>query len=193
MPTTFEYAFEIVTGPTSEPVTVAEAKTAARIDHNDEDALVGYYIVESREAVETYASVCLMPQTLRLNMECLPSDGFEIRKYPLSSVTSITYVDTEGTTQTLSASDYIVDTTSWPPRVVPAYGVAWPTVRTQPRSVKVTFVAGYASAAAVPETAKQAIRLGVAARIRDREGGDDEAYRKAFDRTVNRLRKFDMV
>lgn len=187
------HAYELVTGPTLRAVSVNECKLAARVDSDEDDSLVEQYIDESTEALEKDASLCLLTQTWRLNLDWFPQWTIQIRKYPLASISSITYVATDGTVTTISASDYIVDTTSVPPRIVPAYGLTWPTCRDQPRSVKVTFVAGYAAATSVPANAKQAILLSTAMRIREREGLNDEEYRMAFDRVVNRLRKFDMV
>lgn len=186
-------SYEVTTAPTDEPIDVNDCKRAARVDTGEEDSLIASWIQEIREAVEIDASICLMPQTLRLNMDGFPDWEIPVRRWPLVAVSSITYVDTGGTTQTVSASDYIVDTTSFPPRIVPAFGLVWPPCREQPRSVKVTFTAGYTSSNAVPELAKQAIRLGVAKRIREREGLFEEEYQRAFDNTVNRLRRFNMV
>jgi uncharacterized phiE125 gp8 family phage protein len=187
------HSYELVTGPTLRAVSVNECKLAARVDTDEEDSVITSWIDEATLAVETDASMCLLTQTWRLNLDWFPSWEIPIRKMPVQSISSITNVATDGTTNTVSAADYIVDVTSFPPRVVPAYGLFWPTCRDQPRSVKVTFIAGATAATGVSETAKQAIRLHVAMRIREREGLNDEEYRTAFDRVVNRLRKFDMV
>ena len=59
------------------------------------------------------------------------------------SVTSITYVDLTGTTQTLPTDSYYVDSTSEPARIVPVPGMYWPYTQAYlPGSVQVTFVAG---------------------------------------------------
>lgn len=185
------HSYEVVTPPEREPVDVSEAKAAARVDTDEDDSVIEQYIREAREAVEIDASMCLMTQTLRLNLDWLPS-LIEVRRYPIQSLT-FAYTDTSGNSQTLSASDYITDFTSFPPRIVPAYGVAWPTVREQPKAVRITFVAGYTSALLVPPSAKQAILLSVAKRIREREGLGEEDYQRAYDSCVNRLRRFNMV
>lgn len=83
------------------------------------------------------------------------------------SVSSITYLDTTGTQQTLDPSTYNVDLTSEPARIVPAKGLYWPAQMTYiPGSVAITFVAGsYGDGATVdtcPETIKSAIKLIVA-------------------------------
>jgi uncharacterized phiE125 gp8 family phage protein len=78
----------------------------------------------------------------------------------VQSVSSVTYVDEAGATQTLASSGYQVDVTSLPPRVTPAYGAYWPAARgTTYQAVRVTFVAGYGLAAAVPDALKAAIKL----------------------------------
>jgi uncharacterized phiE125 gp8 family phage protein len=61
----------------------------------------------------------------------------------LVSVTSITYVDGTGETQTLASTAYNVDTTSTPGRIAPSWGNIWPeTPNFVPGNVKITFVAG---------------------------------------------------
>ncbi|WP_426994456.1 head-tail connector protein [Methylomonas sp. CM2] len=76
---------------------------------------------------------------------------------PLQSVTSITYLDTNGTRQTLESSEYAVDVVMC--RVIPAYGKTWPDARTFPGSVQVEYVCGFGNQSAVPEDIKSAIKL----------------------------------
>lgn len=83
------------------------------------------------------------------------------------SVTSIVYTAQDGTVQTLDPSQYVVDLTSEPARIVPAFGSYWPSQMTYiPGSVVITFVAGsYGDGVTVndcPETIKAAIKLIVA-------------------------------
>lgn len=68
---------------------------------------------------------------------------------PLQSVSSITYIDADGVTQTLASSEYTVIVGS--NAVVPAYGKTWPGTRDVPEAVTVTFVAGYGTADDVPD------------------------------------------
>lgn len=78
---------------------------------------------------------------------------------PVQSVSSITYLDEAGNSQTLSPSNYIVDTASEPARIMPAFNLSWPSTRIQPGAVTITFVAGYGLAAAVPSAAKTFIKM----------------------------------
>jgi uncharacterized phiE125 gp8 family phage protein len=119
------------------------------------------------------------------------SRGIELPVPPLQSVTSITYVDSNGDTQTLATDQYQVDALSTPGRVLPAYGVSWPTTRCQANAVNITFVAGYGLAAAVPATAKHAIKLLLSHWYENRESSvknDQMALPMGFDALVWQLR-----
>jgi len=73
---------------------------------------------------------------------------------PLQSVTAITYFDSNGVEQTLAADQYLVDSTTQPARITPAYGLVWPVTQWRHNAVKVRFVAGYGAASAVPACIK---------------------------------------
>ena len=95
--------------PVAEPVTTAEAKLYMRVDHADEDAKIDTMVSAARQYIERVTRRALVNTTFELKLDAFPT---EIRppRSPLSSVSSITYVDTDGATQPLSASVYSVDT-----------------------------------------------------------------------------------
>lgn len=149
--------------PSLEPVTLTEAKSHCRVDIVEDDVLIGRLITAAREYVEATIKRQLITATWKLYLDSFPEEII-LPRPPLSSVTSITYVDTNGATQTVSASVYQVTTADEPARIVTAYGQSWPTARTQPDAVCVTYVAGYASTAssavaACPVAIKQAMLL----------------------------------
>lgn len=82
---------------------------------------------------------------------------------PITSISSITYVDSAGATQTWSSTNYTLDTGSVRPALHLTYGSFWPTVRGDINGITVTAVAGFASIPAVPEELKTAVVL--AARV----------------------------
>lgn len=167
------YAITQTVAPTAEPVTLAEAKAHCRIDMTADDTLVGSLIVAAREWVESRLGQQLMPATWRLKLDCFPAWEMELPRPPLTAVSSIGYVDSAGSTQTLSSTLYRVDTDSLPSRVTPAYGQVWPATRGQTHDVTVTYTAGYASASAVPQTIKQAILLLVSHWYENREASGE--------------------
>lgn len=143
--------------PNAEPVSISEAKTYCRIDSGSEDdPLVLSFITAARQAAEQELHRYLITQTLDAYFDAFPDydDDYQILLPPLQSVTSITYVDTNGATQTLATNQYSVDSKSQPARITPAYGVSWPSTRNQNNAVIVRFVAGYGVASAVPQCVK---------------------------------------
>lgn len=89
---------------------------------------------------------------------------------PVASITSITYVDTDGNTQTLDASLYELDNKTEPARLYPSYGNVWPATRYKPNAVTIRHVAGWASRDLVPGPIKRAIKLLVGHWNENREG-----------------------
>lgn len=176
-----QYGLSVATPPASEPVSTAEARAHLRIDHVDDDAYIAALITAARSVVEERLRRALITQTLTLTMDHFPGahDALDalvhaagvirLPRSPVQSVSSITYVDDSGVTQTLSASGYRVDTSSVMARIEPAYGETWPTTRPVSNAVTVTFVAGYGAAAAVPLPIKQAVLVLVGTWFEHRE------------------------
>lgn len=159
----------VVTGPTVEPITLAELRTHLRIDAEDDDALLASLIFAAREWIEGQTKRVLTLQTLDFTWDhgwphvC---HRLEIRLpvSPVSSVTSVSYVDEAGVTQTLSAALYTASLDSDTPRIVPAYNADWPTVRDVPAAVTVRAVCGYGNTQSdVPEPLRLAVKMHVEA------------------------------
>lgn len=146
----YSMSLYLVTAPTIEPVTVEEAKGTARVDITADDGLIYSLIVTARTLAETITGRQMVTATYRQKLDRFPSAAIngqlylELPKPPLQSVSSITYVDTAGDTQTLSSDLYTVDTDSEPGRVILDYGESWPSTRDVAQAVTITFVAGYA-------------------------------------------------
>lgn len=185
-------ALTVVTPPTQEPIGEDETIDHLRIDATDvEIALMPIYIAAVRRWVERFTGIAFCTQTLEWAQDCFPpsalsygygatpaggdpweSDMFGsilLPRPPLQSVTSVTYVDGAGVTQTLAANQYLVDTRSTPGRISPAPDVSWPATRWQPNAVIVRFIAGYTNAAAVPEDLKDALFLACGMLYENRE------------------------
>lgn len=150
-------SLKLVTPPALEPLTRADVLAHLRLCSDDSSAELTRLLKAAREYVEGETWRQLLPATWRYSLDRFPCWEIELPRAPLASVTSITYIDTNGTTQTLSGALYKQDTDSEPGRVTPAYGQSWPSTRCEMAAVKITYVAGYASAALVPEQLKVAI------------------------------------
>lgn len=159
----------LVTAPVVEPVTLTEAKDHMRVDASTDDALIEALILAARERVETFTGRALVTQTWDWTLDCF-EPILIVPKPPLVSVTSITYVDSDGASQTLASTVYQVDIKTQPARIVEAYGQTWPTTREQLNAVTIRFVAGYGIAAShVPMALRQAALLLIGHWYRERE------------------------
>lgn len=141
-------ALILVTGPTSEPVTLAEAKLHLRVDIDTDDDLIDGLLVAAREYVERVCrpQLALITQTWMLVRDSLPGATVELRPYPLQSVSAIVITDQDGGETTVSAASYLVDTHSEPGRVRLKSTASWPAVTLQElNGFQVTFVAGFGS------------------------------------------------
>jgi uncharacterized phiE125 gp8 family phage protein len=160
-------ALTLVTPPASEPIALQEAKEHCRIDGTDEDALMAGLITAARDYVENVTGRQLVTATWDLTLDRFPCWPYAIDmpRAPLQSVTSISYVDTDGHTQTVSSATYVVSApagaTAERGRISLAYSQVWPPTLWQANVVTVRFVAGYGNADAVPQALKQAMLLGI--------------------------------
>lgn len=164
----------LITAPVAEPVSIFTAKEHLRLDANaTDDGLVADMLRAARETVEGHTGRVLMPQTWQLRLSAFP-DAIRIATAPLISVTQLQIVDADGAEVVVAADQYQVEAPTGPragpARVLPAYGVSWPATRAGTLgAVRVTFQAGYASAAAVPYPLKAAIMLILAELYEQRE------------------------
>lgn len=113
----------------------------------------------AREYAEHETGLALAPRTLEMALDAFPGDDEEIEldMPPVSSVTSITYVDADGAEQTLDSETYALSTYGkWPRSVRLTYGNSWPSTRDQKDAVQIRYVTGYASC---PKAARQGMLL----------------------------------
>ena len=130
---------------TSEPISLAQAKRQLRVDGTDDDTFISSLISAARNYVENQCSVSLVAATFRQTLDAFPaSDTISLNFPPLQYVSSITYVDSAGDTQTLATTVYSVLTTERPGKIKLKYLQEWPTTRVQPDAAVITFRAGYA-------------------------------------------------
>ena len=151
--------FRLQTAPTFEPVTLAEAKRHLRRgDVTEDDARISRLIPAARLHVETKTERAICTQTWKYLADAFWTGVLYIPRPPLASVTSITYLDTSGDSQTASSSLYTVDTDSRPGRIYLAKDQTWPTTYDVRHAVTVTYTCGEAQAS-IPENVKLAVLL----------------------------------
>lgn len=154
-----------------EPLSVAEAKSHLNVEHASDDAYIGALVLAARQWVEEYTGRALITQTWTRKLDRFPASGEIVLPRPnLQSVSSITYLDTDGAEQTLAADQFDVQKDELPGRVTRGYGDSWPSTQGVPNAVTVTYTAGYGAAASdVPGPIVSAIRLIVGDMYANRE------------------------
>ncbi|MBK8772648.1 MAG: phage head-tail connector protein [Rhizobiales bacterium] len=168
----FDGQVRVVTAPTIEPVTLAEAKVDLRVDHTEDDTLITGLIVAARQEAEVLARRALINRTLEMALCGWPATAKIYLPYPPAvSVTSVTYYDISNVLQTMTAADYMLISDIEPAIVALAYNKSWPSASLREvMPVRVRWVAGYgATAASVPDRYKVLIRSLVAVRYESRD------------------------
>lgn len=154
---------EVTSSPAVEPLTVAEAKAHLRVDHTTDDSYIESLIKAARVTCENLQNRAYITQTRKLYLDDFPGVNcpIELPFAPLQSVSSLTYVDTDGTTQTWASSNYQVDAKAQPGTLEPVDGVTYPLVYPNKRNaVIITYICGYgATSASIPESMRHAMRL----------------------------------
>lgn len=135
------------TGSITEPVTLGDVKDHLHITDTAEDDFLTSLITVAREHVESFCNRSIPVQTIIARFDRFPYQGQCIRlpQSPVSSITSVQYVDTDGVTQTWPSSNYVLDDASEPARFDTAYNVTYPTTRNEINAVTITYSAGESS------------------------------------------------
>lgn len=161
-------SLQLITDATFEPVALAVAKAHLRVDGTDDDDYIDALISSARESAEHVLGRALCTQTWERTLDAFPSGAIKLGHAPVVSITSITYVDGAGATQTLSGGAYVLDTGAEPGVVRPAYGTDWPAALDTANAVRVRYVCGYA-ADACPKSIQSWMLLHIGNLYRNRE------------------------
>tara|TARA_R110002073_G_scaffold68128_3_gene169212 strand:+ start:6418 stop:6939 length:522 start_codon:yes stop_codon:yes gene_type:complete len=140
-------------------VALQQVKSFLKVDDVNSDAEILSLIGTATDHAEKMCNRPFISRTFESTMDKFP-DCIELNQNPVQSVDSVEYVDTDGATQTLAATEYKVDLGNKfrKARIVEAYGKSWPSIRREINSVTVTYTAGYgADWNAVPDTIKTVI------------------------------------
>jgi uncharacterized phiE125 gp8 family phage protein len=200
------------TAPAEEPITLAQAKLHLRVDiapetspatTNPDDLLIAGLITAARRWCELVQNRAYVSQIWDLYLDAFPAENYiELPIPPLLAVVALYYKDSAGAVQVVSfmdpsgtalveTDDFIVDLTHDPGRLVLKNGKAWPPALNEVQAVRVEFIAGYGTAADVPQIVKSAICLKLSDLYENR--GDSEAgsnYEKAAKSLLNLERVF---
>ncbi len=159
---------ELTIQGSTDPVSLSEAKSSQRITGTGEDTFLQSVLNSTIELAESSTGLALRENTYTLRLksfsdaEFVDSGVIRIPVFPLKSVTSIKYYDSDNVQQTLvGGTDYEVNIYSEPGVIQLATGKSWPTVYSKVNPVEIVFVAGYDNTGLdmTPEKLKQAIKM----------------------------------
>jgi uncharacterized phiE125 gp8 family phage protein len=168
-------ALYLITPPTEDVVSLAEAKEQLRITSSSSDTMIAAIIKAAVAHIDPadggWLGRAIRPQTWELRTNGFwPHCAIELRYPPLMRIDSVKYDDGDGVEQTLvSEVGYRVLGLGGHRRAVvaPLYNVPWPTsVRSDHESVRIRYTAGYPTsdgnsppADRLPAPIKQAVLL----------------------------------
>lgn len=143
---------ERVTAPVAEPLTLEETKLYLRVDHAQEDALIGDLITSARVTAEHWLRRSLMTQRWRIAFDHGVPDCLWLPMGPVVSVDSVTLVDASGAQTALGSATYRLNAA----RDRLTVDTAAPALRAE-----ITYSTGYGNAQDVPAP----IRAGLLAHV----------------------------
>ncbi|TCT02818.1 putative phiE125 gp8 family phage protein [Tepidamorphus gemmatus] len=147
--------------PAAEPVALADIKTFLKIEHDDDDALIGALIAAARLHVEAAVRRVLVSQGWRLTLDAWPPPAgagrqIDIPLGPVLAIGSLAVLDPEGVAVPLDPAAWTADTAGIPARLLvrdaPPPGVPL-------GGIRIDYTAGYGDPAEVPAPLVQAVRL----------------------------------
>lgn len=149
----------LLAAPAAEPITLAEAKLYLRVEHSDDDALIGALIAATRTHVETRTRRALITQTWRCIFDRWPRDGrLSLARAPAREVLAARVYDNEDVAQDVDTDAFVIDKGSAPAIVGFApWAVPYPGRSIAGIEIDVSF--GYGAAADVPEPLRHAVKL----------------------------------
>ncbi|MBY0427907.1 MAG: head-tail connector protein [Alphaproteobacteria bacterium] len=168
-------ALNRITPPSSEPLTLAEAKAHLRVSTIDDDTLISGLITATRNVCEEFTARALITQGWRLWLDRFPGDPIpwwdgtregaytrltvnrfiNIPRAPLQSISAVTIYGDDDSSTLFSPTLYFVDNAAEPGRLALRNNASWPIPMRMSNGISVDFTAGYGAASAVPQAMKQ--------------------------------------
>ena len=164
-------SYQITVQPTTEPVSLSEAKDHLRVDFDDEDTYIETLITTARKYCESYTNRVFITQTWRQNIDCFPR-VIKLKVNPVISLTSLKYYDTTETQKTIAddpnnfQKDFNSDVASLHEGLVNAF----PSVGNTINPIEIITVCGYGDASDVPDNIKHAMKIMISHLYENREG-----------------------
>lgn len=144
----------LVTSPAIKPVTLTEAKAWLDIGYTDKDTVITGLIGAATAHLDGWTGIlgrCLCEQTWRQDFDDFRS-CLRLPLFPVISITSVKYTDTNGAEQTIASENYTLKNDDLGAYVEFTSSYSFPSLNTESAAVRVTYLAGYADIAGTPKT-----------------------------------------
>jgi len=140
------YWLKEITAPTTEPISLATARLHLRLDtsgsppSHPDDSLVTSLITAVRQNAEDYTGLKIASGTYEMRADSFKDFESNLQTWPVTSITSVSYVDLNDETKTLTSSDYVLDTYTRPARLKPSLTkITFPAAK----EVTIRFISGF--------------------------------------------------
>lgn len=175
---------ELLTPPSGEPLSLADAKAFARIGSDHEDALITQLIAAARARIEAETGLALMSRSLRLTLTDWPigvleQGGLRLPMRPAHSLVAVRLTDGE-TSEDVTDRFQLETGLNARLEPIPFGGWVWP--RSINERIDVDWVAGFGDAADVPEDLVHAMKIILAHEFENRDASDYRAQDRLKDR-----------
>lgn len=154
-----------VTAPSTEPVTLAEAKLYLRVDNTNEDTLITDLITAARMLAESWLGRSLISQTWKIAFDTAIPFQLGLPMGPVVSVASVVIVNQDSSTVTVDSSTYWLNAA----KNALVLNSALSGFR-----IEITYNTGYGDATAVPKPVKQGLLAHIAS-MYDARGDTSDA------------------
>jgi uncharacterized phiE125 gp8 family phage protein len=155
------YGLKVTVDPTAEPLSLDDTKLYLRVDHSEDDALILGLIVAARTYCEAVTKRSFVTQTMQMFTDEFPTDDYIDIPRPFYTTTDATvkyYAAGSTSATTLASSQYWINDSIEPPRIVLRDAQSWPDTELRTaKGVEITFRAGYGGQVDVPDGIKVAM------------------------------------
>lgn len=175
-------------------LSLTTAKAHLRVDHTDDDTLIGALIDAAADLAEHLTGRTLITRT-RTHRVAEFGERVPLPGAPVTTISDVKYLDTTGAEVTLSSGLYALESGADWPALVPTVGASWPEVQSdRTDAVRITYSAGYGGIdTAVPKGIQQWLLLCIGTWYNQRESiaagvSLAELPRGAWDALLDRYR-----
>lgn len=146
---------------TFEPVSVQRAKHNSNIPDGDKafDSFLADCIKSARDYIERQLGCCICESSYTLSLSKFPTYAIPVPVWPVQSVESIAYKDTDNANQTVTHGTIVQPVNDDRYTIYLADWAAFPTARSTPNAITISLTAGWPSQESIPPAIARAMLM----------------------------------